>query len=480
MKKKFKLLGVALAACSVFAMAAMASGCSAKESTDKWFEQIFCKHKYDEGVETQAATCTDVGILTYTCTECGKTKNEDIPTIEHIEAAIPAVSPTCIEVGYSDGVWCEVCEYVIVEQTELAALGHLEVVDEAVAATCTTVGWTAGSHCARCNEVIVAQEKISATGHSIVTIEGKAATCTETGMTDGQACENCGTVYVAQETVAALGHIEVVDEAVAATCTTAGKTEGKHCARCDEVLVAQETVAALGHTEVTSGSVSPTCCLVGSTGVVSCSVCNIVLVEDQSISMLPHTEVVDAAVAATCTTTGLTEGKHCSECLTVIVAQAVIEKTEHIDENSDDICDVCGYDFSEILIEPYTNLGGYGYFRIYRTESDFVVSIDCCFFGDSLSFEIGFSVYAKGTEVTATDILNSISVYNWSNYSNISQTALTFYVYDDYIEFSYQEGELTAYNSDTKENVTAVTSPENAGTMGSGPIYRIKQLTKDL
>ena len=205
MKKKFKILGVALAVCSAFAMAAMASGCSAKGKTDKFFKQLFCEHKYDAGVETQAATCTEEGVLTYTCTECGKTKKEDIPTVEHIEVEMPPVSPTCTEVGYAGGVWCEVCEYVIIAPTELVALGHFEVLDAAVAATCTTSGKTEGKHCTRCSEVLVAQEKIPAMGHKIVVVEGKAATCGETGLTNGQACEICGTVYVEQEEIPATG-----------------------------------------------------------------------------------------------------------------------------------------------------------------------------------------------------------------------------------------------------------------------------------
>ena len=205
MKRKFKIL---IAIMAVTALGVTAAGCSAKDKTEKFFEQLFCEHKYDEGVEIQAPTCSEEGVFTYTCTECGKTKKEDIPTIDHTEAEMPSMSPTCTEVGYAGGVWCEVCEFVIVEQTELAALGHFEVKDLAIAATCLQSGKTEGSHCARCHEVILAQEKISATGHKIVTVAGKPATCMETGLTDGQACENCGTVFVAQETVPVTGHID--------------------------------------------------------------------------------------------------------------------------------------------------------------------------------------------------------------------------------------------------------------------------------
>ena len=205
MKRKFKILTAVMA---VAALGVTTAGCSAKDKTDKWFEQLFCEHKYDEGVETQAPTCTEEGVLTYTCTECGKTKKKDIAMIEHTEVEMPSVSPTCTEVGYAGGIWCEVCELVIEEQTELAALGHLEIPDKAVAATCTTSGLTDGKHCKRCNEVLKAQEKVPATGHKIVTVAGKAATCTEEGLTDGRVCESCGKVFVAQETIPATGHMD--------------------------------------------------------------------------------------------------------------------------------------------------------------------------------------------------------------------------------------------------------------------------------
>ena len=219
MKKKFKILGLTLSACMAFGLAALASGCSAKDKTDKWFEQLFCEHKYDEGVETQAPTCTEEGLLTYTCTECGKTKKKDIAMIEHTEVEIPSVSPTCTEVGYTDGVKCAVCEEVLQQPKVVAKIPHFEVQNsEAVAATCTTAGLKPGTHCARCDEVITEETVIPA-----------------------------------------LGHLEVPDTAVEATCTTSGLTEGKHCKRCNEVLVAQETIAAMGHSDNDSNDICDIC-----------------------------------------------------------------------------------------------------------------------------------------------------------------------------------------------------------------------------
>lgn len=51
------------------------------------------EHSYDEGVVTTEPTCTVAGVKTFTCSECGETKTEAIPTTAH---------------NYVDGV-CSVC-----------------------------------------------------------------------------------------------------------------------------------------------------------------------------------------------------------------------------------------------------------------------------------------------------------------------------------------------------------------------------------
>ncbi len=43
----------------------------------------YAAHAWDEGVITTPATCGNVGVMTYTCSTCGKTKTEEIPRLEH-------------------------------------------------------------------------------------------------------------------------------------------------------------------------------------------------------------------------------------------------------------------------------------------------------------------------------------------------------------------------------------------------------------
>ena len=250
----------------------------------------------------------------------------------HTEETIPAVDPTCTEVGLTAGTFCPDCGTVLVPQEEIPALGHTEVIDAAVPADCTETGLTEGSHCSVCGEVIVAQEVVDALGHTEVVDAAVPADCTETGLTEGSHCSVCGEVIVAQEVVDALGHTEEIIPAVDATCTETGLTEGKKCSVCDEIIVAQEEVAALGHTEETVEAVAPTCTATGLTAGTFCSVCDTVLVAQEEVAALGHTEVIDEAVAATCTETGLTEGKHCSVCGEIIVAQEEVAALGHTEE----------------------------------------------------------------------------------------------------------------------------------------------------
>ncbi len=78
-------------------------------------------HVYDDGKVTTEATCTAEGVKTYTCTNCGETYSESIPTTDHYyEAAVTA--PTCTEKGYTTYT-CADCGHSYVGD-ETAALGH--------------------------------------------------------------------------------------------------------------------------------------------------------------------------------------------------------------------------------------------------------------------------------------------------------------------------------------------------------------------
>ncbi len=106
------------------------------------------------------------------CTVCGA----EAPECAHPATTdVPAVDPTCAEIGYTAGVQCTECNQYTSGHEEVAALGHATVTDAAVAPTCTAAGKTEGSHCSRCDEVFTEQADVEALGHNYV--NGECTRC---------------------------------------------------------------------------------------------------------------------------------------------------------------------------------------------------------------------------------------------------------------------------------------------------------------
>ena len=81
-------------------------------------------HKWDTGKVTTQPTCTDTGIRTYTCKECGVTKREILSTTAHTRTLINEIKPTCTTDGKSAGYKCTKCGKILQEQQTIPALGH--------------------------------------------------------------------------------------------------------------------------------------------------------------------------------------------------------------------------------------------------------------------------------------------------------------------------------------------------------------------
>ena len=73
---------------------------------------------------TKAATCTEAGEKTLTCTLCGHVETSEIAPEGHTEEKVAGTAPTCTEAGLSDGKVCTVCDEVLVEQVTINATGH--------------------------------------------------------------------------------------------------------------------------------------------------------------------------------------------------------------------------------------------------------------------------------------------------------------------------------------------------------------------
>ena len=92
-------------------------------------------HTWDTGKVTKAATCTEKGERTYTCSKCGRTKTEEnIPALGHEMTKVAAKAATCTEDGNNEYYVCSRCNGVFkdalgetattVKNETLTALGH--------------------------------------------------------------------------------------------------------------------------------------------------------------------------------------------------------------------------------------------------------------------------------------------------------------------------------------------------------------------
>lgn len=400
------------------------------DGTNHWHKCANCTeinekaaHTWDDGEITKAATCTEKGVRTYTCTACKKTKTEEINAKGHTEVEIPAVEPTCTETGKTAGTKCSVCNTVLTAQTTVTVLGHdfsEWTVD--TPATCTTAGLEKRS-CQRTGCTETETRTIPAKGHSYVdgicsvcgtiddnhTHTGGTATCREQAV-----CDICGEPYGGL-----LEHTPVEIPAVEPTCMNTGKTAGTKCSVCDTVLTAQTNVTALGHdfggwtvdtlaTCTATGLEKRFCQRTGCTETETrtiparghnyvdeiCTVCGAIDIDhlhrggtatcasqayceicgEPYGELLEHTPEEVAAVEPTCTNTGLTAGVKCSVCNAVILQQEVIPTIEHISGDwiveipattaSEGVrvkkCTVCGTELEREAIEKLPNVGNTG------------------------------------------------------------------------------------------------------------------------
>ena len=97
--------------------------CGKKLSSGKTIAKL--AHKWDAGVITQEATCTEAGIKTYTCTVCESTRIEELPANGHGETVTKfAKEATCKMEGYTGDLYCKDCGELLEEGSVIAKLPH--------------------------------------------------------------------------------------------------------------------------------------------------------------------------------------------------------------------------------------------------------------------------------------------------------------------------------------------------------------------
>lgn len=228
-------------------------------------------HAYGDWVIVNEATCTEEGLRTQTCANCGDVKKEVLPKADHTwnEGEV-SKQPTCTENGERTFA-CTVCGTSKTEVAEdLPAIGHNWSDWEVKDATCTEDGLKT-RHCQNdgCKEV--ESEVIPATGH---TFGEWTVTTPATCETEGQETRTCADCNETEtRVIKALGH-EFVDYTYNndATCEKDG-TETAKCTRCDKTDTRVAEGTKLGHELKEEILTNPTCETAGSKKI-TCTRCD--------------------------------------------------------------------------------------------------------------------------------------------------------------------------------------------------------------
>lgn len=247
---------------------------------------------------TKKATCTEDGVITYTCTECNESYTEKIPATGHKYNDV-VTEASCDKGGYTlhtcancgdtykddftaptghkytkttvkqpscdtDGVSVYTCDTCGDSYSEvIKAKGHIYDSEVTKKANCTDDGVITYT-CAICGDKYT--EVIKAKGHNYSAEVTKKANCTDDEVIT-YTCANCGDKYT--EVIKAKGHNYSAEVTKKATCDTDG-VKTFTCADCGDVYT--EKLEALGHTYGISEVVKPTCDNDGYTKF-TCSVC---------------------------------------------------------------------------------------------------------------------------------------------------------------------------------------------------------------
>lgn len=181
-------------------------------------------HSFGDWVVDTEADCKNAGLRHRVC-DCGYVQQEVIERKEHTYIVESEKAPTCTEIGVRTLV-CSNCGDKTTEN--IKKLGHEMTYYEGYKATCDTDGLARHYSCSRCGKkfedragktelsTVVIVKKY----HTYVVVEGVAPTCTAEGVTDYRYCTTCG--YTQHpETIAATGHADVNNDN---TCDKCGAT----------------------------------------------------------------------------------------------------------------------------------------------------------------------------------------------------------------------------------------------------------------
>ena len=208
-------------------------------------------HTWDAGVITTPASCTEKGIKTYTCTSCGGTKTNELPSTGHKQKEVRnKKAATCMQSGYTGDTYCKDCGKKLSSGKAIAKLAHkwdAGVITQE--ATCTEAGIRTYM-CTVCESTKI--EEIPANGHGeTVTKFAKEATCKMEGYTGDLYCMDCGELLEEGSVIEKLPHQWDAGKITKKATTTTTGIRTYTCTKCGATK--KETIPKIVSKKATPG-----------------------------------------------------------------------------------------------------------------------------------------------------------------------------------------------------------------------------------
>ena len=358
------------------------------------------QHTWDDGQVTTAATCTENGVMTYTCTMCSDTKTEVIPATGHTLTAVAKVPATCETAGTSAHWKCDVCGKLFsdaegqtettLEKLTIPATGHAYGApvwkwnDDFTASATFTCG-NDTSHVEKVDATVTSEvtegscevggtrtytakvtfegkeytdtktEPIPAKGHTLTAVAEVPATCETAGVKAHWVCSVCGKLFSDVE-----GKTETTMEKLAIPAT--GHAYGAPVWKWNDDFTASatftcgndtshvETVNATVTNEVTTAATCKADGVRTYTAKVTFEGKEYTDTKTEVIPATSHDTELVGAKDATCTEDGYTGNEVCKVCQTVVKQGEVIPALGH--DYKDGKCSRCGAEEPTTPVEP--------------------------------------------------------------------------------------------------------------------------------
>ena len=232
-------------------------------------------HTWNSGTVTKAATCTEAGVKTYTCTACNATKTESITALNHSYGAWTKLNDTqhqrvcsrnSSHVEKANHTWnsgtvtkaatctatgirtytCSVCNGTKTETIPVNSSNHVNTTNvTATPSTCTVKGYTAGVYCNDCKKYISGHAEQPLAAHTLTTVNQRAASCTAEGYTGDQYCTVCKQTISTGTTIGKTAHTLTTINHRDATYDAEGYTGDEYCTTCKQTITTGTAIPKL-------------------------------------------------------------------------------------------------------------------------------------------------------------------------------------------------------------------------------------------